>query len=290
VKKSSRSSEFTWGQLYDNYRFAGLQVVLQAVVGGSHIIVPEWGVPLCQQLKHFSENNVNCLSATPTLWRKILMTEGSKALQLRSITLGGEIVDKNVLEALKRRFDSASIRHIYASTEAGAGFSVGDGLPGFPVSFLEDNAGPNMKIIDGMLYIQNADVKSEYLGTDNKIANDDGFIKTGDLVEKRGDRIYFLGREGGLINVGGNKVLPEVVEAVINAVNGVVISRVYGKSNSLTGELVMADVQLSENLDGSEYKDIINSQLAASLEPFQRPVFLKFVDRIKTSANGKVIR
>ena len=36
------------------------------------------------------------------------------------------------------------------------------------------------------------------------------------MVERRGDRYYFVGRKGGIINVGGLKVHPEEIEAVIN--------------------------------------------------------------------------
>ncbi|MDN3683971.1 hypothetical protein QW180_08500 [Vibrio sinaloensis] len=40
--------------------------------------------------------------------------------------------------------------------------------------------------------------------------NDDGFINTGDMVKLDNDRVlFFLGRESGSINVGGNKVMPE---------------------------------------------------------------------------------
>ena len=44
----------------------------------------------------------------------------------------------------------------------------------------------------------------------------DGFVDTGDMVELRGDRYYFVGRRGGIINIGGLKVHPEEIEAVIN--------------------------------------------------------------------------
>ena len=48
------------------------------------------------------------------------------------------------------------------------------------------------------------------------LADEDGFVDTGDMLELRGDRYYFAGRREGIINVGGQKVHPEEVEAVIN--------------------------------------------------------------------------
>ena len=47
------------------------------------------------------------------------------------------------------------------------------------------------------------------------------------MVELRGDRCYFAGRAGGIINVGGLKINPEEVEAVINRHPGVRAMRAF---------------------------------------------------------------
>ena len=57
---------------------------------------------------------------------------------------------------------------------------------------------------------------SRYVGADAALADLDGFVDTGDMVELHGDRYVFAGRRGGIINIGGLKVHPEEVEAVIN--------------------------------------------------------------------------
>ena len=46
----------------------------------------------------------------------------------RYVRLSGEIADQAVLDGLSRAFPAASIGHAYASTEAGVGFAVNDGL------------------------------------------------------------------------------------------------------------------------------------------------------------------
>ena len=74
-----------------------------------------------------------------------------------------------------------------------------------------------MKIEDGSLRIRSTRTARRYLGGERAaLADADGFVDTGDMVELRGDRYYFVGRAGGIINVGGLKVHPEEVEAVIN--------------------------------------------------------------------------
>ena len=124
--------------LYGMQRFAGIQVFLQSIFNSS-LFIPNLSNNLNFIVNQFLDNSINCLSASPTLWRKLLMSPKFTELQMRVITLGGEIADQNILNALKKNFKDAKIRHIYASTEAGVGFSVTDGLAGFPKKYLEKN-------------------------------------------------------------------------------------------------------------------------------------------------------
>jgi 3-oxoacyl-[acyl-carrier protein] reductase len=52
----------------------------------------------------------------------------------------------------------------------------------------------------------------------------------GDMVELRGERYHFVGRRGGIINIGGLKVHPEEVEAVINRHESVRTSRARSRT------------------------------------------------------------
>jgi acyl-CoA synthetase (AMP-forming)/AMP-acid ligase II len=49
-----------------------------------------------------------------------------------------------------------------------------------------------------------------YIGADAPpLADAEGFVDTGDMVELRGERYHFVGRRGDIINIGGLKVHPE---------------------------------------------------------------------------------
>ena len=65
-------------------------------------------------------------------------------------------------------------------------------------------------------------------------------------LELRDGRYHFLGRRDGVINVGGLKVHPEEVEAVLNRHPQVRLSLVKTKKNPITGALVVADVLLKD--------------------------------------------
>ena len=75
-----------------------------------------------------------------------------------------------------------------------------------------------MRVVDDTLRVRSNRAALRYLGADAPALKDaDGFVDTGDVVARRGDRYLFIGRRGGVINVGGAKVHPEEVEAVLNA-------------------------------------------------------------------------
>jgi acyl-coenzyme A synthetase/AMP-(fatty) acid ligase len=143
IKQGSQKN--TWGLIYEPCRMAGLQVILQALNSRESLFVPDSNMNFTDKIQEMVKNEVSALSATPTIWRNILQVKCSRKWNLRQVTLGGEIVNQSIINALKSRFPDARITHIFASTEAGAAFSVNDGLEGFPANFLDN--GPNgMKI------------------------------------------------------------------------------------------------------------------------------------------------
>lgn len=281
-----------WGLLYDFTRFAGMQVVLQSLLSGAYMAVPDPHGSLREKTAFLIEKKVGSISATPTMWRNIIMSPEHKDINLRVATLGGEIADQSILDALRGAYPKCHIVHIFASTEAGVGFSVKDCLAGFPVDFLENaDIGANLRVVEGMLEVQNQNVGKTYLGTDKAISNAEGWVSTGDLVEIRGDRVHFLGRANGTINVGGNKVIPETVEAAIAEHSMVLLSRVGARKNPFSGALVAAEVVLREPVeDEKAFKQELRLFLQQSLENFQVPASVKIVDKIETNSAGKVIR
>ena len=97
-------------------------------------------------------------------------------------------------------------------------FAVNDGLAGFPAAYFDGvRDGVEMKVVEGSLHIRSPGTASRYVTAQSgPLLDADRFVDTGDMVERRGDRYFFAGRKGGIINIGGLKVHPEEVEAVIN--------------------------------------------------------------------------
>ncbi len=281
-----------WGLTYEATRFAGLQVVLQAVLGGGTLVAPALSATIGERLACFAAFNVTHLSATPTLWRRILMHPASAALKLSQITLGGEIADQALLNTLRTRFPEAQITHIYASTETGVGFSVRDEREGFPASWLNDAPGGiALKITDDKLWIRLPSATSGYLGSEHLTRDANGFVDTQDRVSLRADRVIFLGRETGVVNVGGVKVHPETVERALNASSAVAVSRVIARKNPLSGAILVAEVvptQVPENPE--TFKTELIKYCRTCLPPESVPAIVKLTDQLDVNAAGKLSR
>ncbi len=106
-----------------------------------------------------------------------------------------------------------------------------------------------------------------------------------------------MGRAGGVINVGGLKVHPEEVEAVINANPWVRMSLVKARRNPITGAVVSADVVLQDNPGGlgerpteeALKKEIIEACRRA-LPAHKVPAMIRIVPSLEVSAAGKLVR
>lgn len=288
-----KGKNIKWGMLYGLTRFAGLQVFLQSILGGSTFIFVDVENSVDNILEKLALEGCTSLSATPTMWKKILMTDSYRSLKLRHITLGGEIVDKFVLSSLSASFPSTRIVHIYASTEAGVGFSVDDKKEGFPTQYLSEGYLHNalLKVKNGKLFIKPMKLNDSFKDKNSVLYDDDGYIDTGDLVKVTKDRCYFLGRENGSINVGGNKVQPEEIENVLLGYPGVVLASVEGKPSPITGSLVQATIVLRKPVeDIKKFKKDLKSYCREHLENYKVPAFIHIKDSLDVNTNGKVKR
>jgi acyl-coenzyme A synthetase/AMP-(fatty) acid ligase len=116
------------------------------------------------------------------------------------------------------------------------------------------------------------------------------------MVELQQGRYHFRGRVGGVINVGGLKVYPEEVEAVLNSDPRVRMSLVRARRNPITGAVVVADVVLANpaSPDAADTPDTVKSDLLdacrRNLAAHKVPAMLRFVPALEFTAAGKLVR
>ena len=284
-----------WATFYDIRRYGGLQIFLRAILSGGSMVLSDAHEALADHVARLNARGVTHISGTPSHWRKLLMSGSAAQFAPRYVRLSGEIADQAVLDGLKAAFPVSSIGHAYASTEAGVGFAVNDGLEGFPADYVGiDRNGVEMKVVDGSLRIRSRRTAHAYIGRSaSALTEADGFVDTGDMVELRGNRYHFVGRRGGIINVGGLKVHPEEIEAVINRHPDVRMSRAKSRRSPITGGIVLADVILVDGTDpdrGREIRDQILNLCRAQLASHKVPAVIRFVDALDVTPAGKLAR
>ncbi|GAC1308734.1 MAG: hypothetical protein NVSMB10_15250 [Steroidobacteraceae bacterium] len=287
-----------WSTFYDIRRYGGLQIYLRALLTGAPLVLSSADESTGDFIRRAAAAGVTHISGTPSHWRRALMSGATAALAPRYVRLSGEVADQPLLDSLRAAFPAAQITHAFASTEAGVAFDVSDGLAGFPASYIEKGCGGvDLKVDNGTLRIHSSRIAARYLDeAPDPLVPSDGYVDTGDRVELVGGRYQFRGRMGGVINVGGLKVYPEEVEAVLNSDPRVHLSRVQARRNPITGAVVVADVVLEQDAaraDAADLQSIARELLNVCrhhLAAHKVPVTLHFVPRLELSAAGKLER
>ena len=280
-----------WATFYDIRRYGGLQIFLRALAGSGSLRVSSPDEPMEAFLTRLGALSVTHVTGTPTHWRKALIAGAAKLIAPQYVRLSGEIADDAALSGLAAAFPNARIEHAYASTEAGVVFGVADGRAGFPAEWLDRRGDVEMRLADGALHVRSPRRALRLIGAQGPLVDGDGFLDTGDMVEIRGDRCYFQGRRGGIINVGGAKVHPEEVEAVLNALPGVRAARVFAKASPIMGALVAAEIVLDEPALASRDREReIVSAARAQLPSHMAPTRVSFVSELPMTSAGKLKR
>jgi acyl-coenzyme A synthetase/AMP-(fatty) acid ligase len=287
-----------WSTFYDIRRYGGLQIFLRAALRGGSLVLSDPKEPITDFLARVSAAGVTHISGTPSHWRRALMSGAAGTIAPAYVRLSGEIADQAILDNLKSAYPHSGVAHAFASTEAGVAFEVGDGLAGFPQALVGAPGIVELKIDDGTLHIRSGGNALRYLGDQfAPIRAADGFVDTGDRVELRAGRYHFMGRAGGVINVGGLKVHPEEVEAVINANPWVRMSLVKARRNPITGAVVTAEVVMADATGGSSERPTGEALTREIIEACRRalpahkvPAMVRIVPSLEVSAAGKLVR
>ncbi len=296
VQGRAAKNPVVWSTFYDIRRYGGLQILLRAALNGVSLVLTGAQEPTANFLARAAIQGITHISGTPSHWRQVLMSSSARLIAPEYIRLSGEIAGQGILNQLRSTYPEVRIAHAFASTEAGVAFEVNDGLAGFSATALEATPGVEMKVECGSLRIRSNRTATRYLGEQCPVLRDaEGFVDTCDLLELRDGRYHFVGRRDGMINVGGLKVHPEEVEAVINLHPKVQMSLVRAKRNPITGSIVVADVVLNAapraSLDSvSNLQHEITQLCREALSSHKVPAMINVVGDLAVAESGKLVR
>lgn len=233
----------------------GLNTLLNCLSMGVTMVFPISRDP--EHVSHLIEKyQVNILPASPTFLNLILISESYKRYDfnsLRMITYGTEPMPDSLLLKLKEVFSRVKFLQTFGTSETGITQTSSKSSTSTFIKI--DDPNTEYKIVEGELWIRSKTQIIGYLNSSMERFTDDGWFKTGDLVEATADGyIKIVGRNKEIINVGGEKVLPSEVESILFQMPEIQDCLVYGESNPITGQMVAAKILFNEPIKISEAK------------------------------------
>jgi len=269
----------------------GLNTLLNILSMGATMIIPETrnADDICKLVQDYK---IRVLPSSPTFLNLILMNKSYEKYDLKSlrmITYGTEAMPESLLLRLKDVFPRAKLLQTFGTSETGIA-STKSKSSNSTYMKLDD---PNLeyKIVDNELWLKSKTQVIGYLNSSMNSFSNDGWFKTGDLVEKTDDGyIKVVGRNKEVINVGGEKLLPNEVESVILSMSMVDDVMVYGESNIITGQTVVCDVVINMDIEAREAKKLIRKFCKSNLDGYKIPTKVNLVDKTNFSDRFKKIR
>ena len=266
-----------WGLAYDPIHIAGVQVILQALFNQNPLVLLT-GKDSAQTVATLRDEGITHLSATPSFYR-LLLSPGETIPTLRALALGGERADPGLIARLSAMFPTAKIRNLYGSTEAGTILEAEGDLFSIPESSKD-----RVRIGDGQIELHRS-----LLGDFAANAPPELWYRTGDVVEIVSEnplRFRILSRDRDWVNVGGEKINPGEVERHLLACPGVREARVHGRANSVTGQILCAEVVAEPAFS----EPAARAWLAERLSAVKIPRLIKIVTALPRSRTGKLER
>jgi acyl-coenzyme A synthetase/AMP-(fatty) acid ligase len=273
--------------LFDHW--GGLNTLLHGLSNSCLIIIPEKRTPeyICKLIQDY---RVELLPTTPSFINTLLISKAYKSYDLSSlklITYGAEPMSQMALTSLRVNFPKVDLRQTYGMIELGVLRVKSKSADSLWVKL--GGEGYAIRVVDDILQIRADAAMLGYINADSPFT-EDGYLITGDLVETDGDWVRILGRKSDIINVGGQKVYPAEVEAVLLDCPQVGDAIVYGETNPLLGNIVCANIVLIEGASDKEARSQIRKFCNQILQPFMVPTKFLFVDEIAQSSRLKRVR
>jgi O-succinylbenzoic acid--CoA ligase len=254
-----------WLCCLPTFHIAGLGILVRSLVSGTEPVITAKADPAV-----IAGRGCAHVSLVPTQLRRLLLA-GVRPGPVRTVLLGGAAAGGELLTAA--RGAGWPVVTTYGMSET-CGGCVYDGVPLDGVSAVP---GP-----DGRILVSGPVLFSRYRLEPGLTAEAlaDGTFRTGDLGYLGPDgRLVIRGRADGVINTGGEKVVPGEVEAVLGTSPQVADVVVVGVPDAEWGEQVAAFVVATDPAQPPELgqlRAIVRQALSASAAPkkvFVMPVF-----------------
>lgn len=228
---------------------------------------------------------------------------------IRIVLSGAAPLGKELEEALKTRLPQAVFGQGYGMTEVGPVLSMCSGFAKYPLPTKSGSCGTvvrnaQLKIIDphtgvslrynqpGEICIRGPQIMKGYLNNPEATASTidvEGWLHTGDIgYVDDDDEVFIVDRVKELIKYKGFQVPPAELEALLVGHPSIADAAVVSQKDTAAGEVPVAFVVKSNNLDISEQE--VKEFIAKQVVFYKRLHKVYFIHAIPRSAAGKILR
>ncbi|MGH2305372.1 ANL family adenylate-forming protein [Campylobacter taeniopygiae] len=291
IKFVNKNNIFILLFLFDHV--AGIDVLVKGLSSHSTLVIPK-NKNAEEILSLISEFKVNIMPVSPTMLKLIMFSDYNRydLSSLEVIAYGSEKLDNVILNKLKLIFPKVYFKQNFGTSET---FSLETRNHKNKEEYFKI-INTCYKIINNELFIKSDTQSLGYLNADNSAFDNEGYFATGDLVEvihENGEEyIKIIGRNKEIINVGGEKVLPQEVEGIILQIPFIQDCLVYSQKNPITGQSVCAKIVLEQGktLNSLELKKEIRLFCKDKLANYKIPTKIEIVEKLEFSDRFKKVR
>lgn len=266
----------------------GIDVYWRALASGATLVRPPDLAPetIARTVK---AQGVEVIVASPSqlgFLHAAGVLEARRFGEVRRIVHGAESMPPALQERLRAALPQVQLEQRFGTTETGA-LRIQPRGPGSAWFALDETI--SWQVREGELWIRTPGRALGYLhgDADGRFLAD-GWFRTGDLVDVEDDRwLRIRGRITHVINVGGAKVVPEEVEAVLMEIPNIVECVVTAESHALAGQVVVAELDWRGGETLSQVLGHVRRHCRGRLSPAAVPVKVRLRPAATTAALKK---
>lgn len=269
----------------------GINSLLSTLLVGGTAVLPRRRVPeeICGLIER---HGIRVLPTSPTFLNLIIMGDYHRTYDLSSlrlITYGTEPMSDELLKRVNQAFPGVRLLQTFGTSETGIATTESESSSSTYFRIADANVAH--RIVDGELQLKSRSQFLGYMNYADDALTEDGWFRTGDLVEEAADGyLRIKGRAKEVINVGGEKLLPLELESVLLGSPLIEDCVVYGRPNAITGQTVCVDVKPKGELTRAAVRKHVLEFLAGKVEPFKIPSKISVVASVVMSDRLKKVR
>ncbi len=280
------------------FHVGGLSILLRSAICGFTVVLHQRFEAGAANAA-ITANEVTIVSLVPTMLVRMLADAGERRYgeRLRAVFVGGGPLSTSLVERAERQ--GIPVVATYGLTETAS--QVTATAPGetwrYPGSAGRPLDGVSLRIEGadgsgvGEILVQAPQVMAGYLDAADVTARalESGWLRTGDLgrMDDAG-RLFVVTRRADLIITGGEKVVPDEVEAVLIAHPDIADVGVYARPDLEWGQQVCAAVVVRNGAAHDE--KALRAWCAARLAAYKVPRRITFTTELPRTSGGKLRR